>query len=125
SITGNEKYISRSVLYRIKDNKEALREIIYKGFTRSSEILIEEFKIGSIVLMIGRYVYNNNVEYVKKTNSHKDLNNQLDLIEKNFMNTVSQIKTDKSAVQESFSESTIQENSDEMVNSQNIDSNKE
>ncbi|CAG8832094.1 36753_t:CDS:2, partial [Gigaspora margarita] len=60
----SDKYISGSTLYRIKDNEESFREIIYKGFTRSSKTLIDNFKNNSIVLMIGRYVYDENAEYV-------------------------------------------------------------
>ncbi|CAG8538699.1 14550_t:CDS:2 [Cetraspora pellucida] len=65
TITGNDKYVSGSALYRIKDNEDAFREIIYKGFTGSSESLIEEFEKESIVLMIRRYVYDENIEYAK------------------------------------------------------------
>ncbi|CAG8792168.1 8996_t:CDS:2 [Gigaspora margarita] len=64
TITGSDKYVSGSALYRIKDNKESFREIIYKGFTGSSETLIDNFENNSIVLMIGRYVYDKNTKYV-------------------------------------------------------------
>ncbi|CAG8726451.1 4081_t:CDS:2, partial [Dentiscutata heterogama] len=42
----------------------AFREIIYKGFTESSETLIEEFESNFIVLIIGQYVYDENIEYI-------------------------------------------------------------
>ncbi|RIB24707.1 hypothetical protein C2G38_626811 [Gigaspora rosea] len=64
TVTGSDKYVSGSALYRIKDNEESFREIIYKGFTRSSETLIDDFENNSIVLIIGQYVYDENAEYI-------------------------------------------------------------
>ncbi|CAG8772360.1 26195_t:CDS:2, partial [Racocetra persica] len=96
----NEKYVSGSALYQIKDDEESFREIIYKGFTRSSETLIDDFEKNSIVLIIGQYVYNEDIEYnytnninesqtLSSSNKRKEktcdeLNNQLDLIEEKY-----------------------------------------
>ncbi|CAG8586172.1 7021_t:CDS:2 [Diversispora eburnea] len=64
TVTGNDKYVTGSALYRMKGDEDKFREIIYKGFTGTSETLIMDFEKDSIVLVIGRYVYEENVEYV-------------------------------------------------------------
>ncbi|RHZ48673.1 hypothetical protein Glove_543g104 [Diversispora epigaea] len=64
TITRNDKYVTGSALYRVKGDEDKFREIIYKGFTRISETLIIDFEKDSIVLVIERYVYEENVEYV-------------------------------------------------------------
>ncbi|RHZ80143.1 hypothetical protein Glove_139g15 [Diversispora epigaea] len=64
TVTGNDKYVTGSALYRVKGDEDKFREIIYKGFTGTSETLIMDFEKDSIVLVIGRYVYEENVEYV-------------------------------------------------------------
>src|SRR5436189_54877 len=64
TVTGNDKYTTGSALYRVKGDEDKFREIIFKGFIGTSETLIMDFEKDSIVLMIGRYVYEENVEYV-------------------------------------------------------------
>ncbi|CAG8590786.1 11362_t:CDS:2, partial [Dentiscutata heterogama] len=84
TIIGNNKFVSGSTLYRIKDTEKAFREIIYKGFTGSSETLIKEFKSNFIILMIGQYVYNKNVKYVNYTYSISYFLDDLTIKAENF-----------------------------------------
>ncbi|CAG8456848.1 10751_t:CDS:2 [Cetraspora pellucida] len=62
TVSGNDKFINGSALYCINDEDNEFREFIYKGFTGSNDSLIIDFEKNSIVLMIGRYVYHDNVE---------------------------------------------------------------
>ncbi|CAG8735051.1 21266_t:CDS:2, partial [Gigaspora margarita] len=59
-----DKYLSGTGLYRINKDVNAFREIIFKGFINNSESLILSLEKNSIVLMIGRYVYEENTEYI-------------------------------------------------------------
>ena len=62
SVSGSKKYITESAVYKANDNE--FQELIYKGFVRTEENLISAFQLGMIVLMIGRYVYEENKEYL-------------------------------------------------------------
>ncbi|RIB15020.1 hypothetical protein C2G38_2193396 [Gigaspora rosea] len=62
--SGNDKFTTGTALYRTTDEEDDFREFTYKGFTRSTDSLIIEFEKNSIVLMIGRYVYHNNAEFL-------------------------------------------------------------
>ncbi|KAF0562523.1 hypothetical protein F8M41_000030 [Gigaspora margarita] len=52
NVTGNDKYISGTTLYRINYNANKFRDITFKGFMANSESLIVPFEKNSIVLMI-------------------------------------------------------------------------
>ncbi|KAF0488009.1 hypothetical protein F8M41_022434 [Gigaspora margarita] len=64
TISRSDKYISETALYRIDNDVDAFREITFKGFTSSSESLVSSLEKNSIALMIGRYVYEENTEYI-------------------------------------------------------------
>ncbi|KAF0544530.1 hypothetical protein F8M41_002678 [Gigaspora margarita] len=64
TISRNNKFVTGTALYRINNEDDEFREIIYKGFTRTAETLISDFEKNSIVLIIRRYIYQNNIEYV-------------------------------------------------------------
>ncbi|CAG8719023.1 7189_t:CDS:2, partial [Dentiscutata erythropus] len=61
----NEKFLTGSALYRINDDSDEFREFTYKGFTGSSDSLIIKFEKNSIILLIGRYIYQENTEFVR------------------------------------------------------------
>ncbi|RIB07425.1 hypothetical protein C2G38_2214509 [Gigaspora rosea] len=63
TVSGNDKFLTGTAVYRVNNDDDEFRELKYKGFTGNSEHLIVEFEKNSIVLMIGRYVYHQNVEY--------------------------------------------------------------
>ncbi|KAF0524632.1 hypothetical protein F8M41_015086 [Gigaspora margarita] len=63
TISGNNKFVTGTALYRIDEDNE-FREITYKGFTGTAETLISDFEKNLIVLIIGRYIYQDNIEYV-------------------------------------------------------------
>ncbi|RIB25434.1 hypothetical protein C2G38_2031075 [Gigaspora rosea] len=63
NVTGSDKCISGTALYRINHNVNKFREIMFKGFTASSESLVVPFEKNSIILLIRRYAYEN-TEYV-------------------------------------------------------------
>ncbi|KAF0543518.1 hypothetical protein F8M41_003890 [Gigaspora margarita] len=64
TVSGNSKFLNGTAIYRVSDDEDEFRELNYKGFTRNSETLIVDFERNSIVLMIGRYVYHQNAEYL-------------------------------------------------------------
>ncbi|KAF0474823.1 hypothetical protein F8M41_024641 [Gigaspora margarita] len=64
TISGNDKFINGSALYHINDEEDEFRELIYKGFTANEDFLIISFEKDSIILIIGRYVYHDNVESI-------------------------------------------------------------
>ena len=63
TVSVNEKFLTGSALYRVSNEEDEFRQFNYKGFTATPETLIEDFEKNSIVLMIGRYVYED-AEYV-------------------------------------------------------------
>ena len=62
SVSGSERYITGSAVYRVNDNE--FQELIYKGFVGTDENLVSTFQLGMMVLMVGRYAYEDNKEYV-------------------------------------------------------------
>ncbi|CAG8848045.1 21952_t:CDS:1, partial [Gigaspora margarita] len=64
TISENDKFINRSALYRVNDKDDEFRKLIYKGFTANEDSLIISFEKDSIVLIIRRYVYHDNIESV-------------------------------------------------------------
>ncbi|CAG8567921.1 12804_t:CDS:2, partial [Dentiscutata heterogama] len=60
----NDSYITGTVIYRINDNIDKFREITFKSFPRNSDSLVTPFKKNSIVLMVGCYVCEDNIEYI-------------------------------------------------------------
>ncbi|RIB26425.1 hypothetical protein C2G38_2030215 [Gigaspora rosea] len=62
--SGNVKFTTGTALYHATDEEDDFREFTYKGFTGSTDSLIIEFEKNLIVLMIGRYVYHDNAEFV-------------------------------------------------------------
>ncbi|CAG8526147.1 6691_t:CDS:2 [Scutellospora calospora] len=64
NVTRNDNYITGTALYRINSNTNQFREITFKGFTRNPESLVTPFEKNSILLMVGYYVYEENIEYV-------------------------------------------------------------
>src|SRR6185437_5845756 len=64
NVTGNDSYITGTAIYRINDITDKFREITFKGFPRNSDSLVTPFEKNSIILMVGRYVCEDNVEYV-------------------------------------------------------------
>ncbi|CAG8662206.1 20010_t:CDS:2, partial [Dentiscutata erythropus] len=62
----NDKFITGTTLY-YTDEDDEFREFIYKGFMGNTDLLIIEFKKNSIVLMIGKYIYQKNAEYLSLT----------------------------------------------------------
>ncbi|RIB23873.1 hypothetical protein C2G38_2170036 [Gigaspora rosea] len=64
TVSGNSKFLNGTAVYCVSDNEDEFRELNYKGFTRNNETLIVNFERNSIVLMIGRYVYHQNAEYL-------------------------------------------------------------
>ena len=64
SVSGSERYLTGSALYKPNDTENEFNELIYKGYTGGQESLVSPFEKGSIVLMIGRYVYEKEIEYV-------------------------------------------------------------
>ncbi|RIB06118.1 hypothetical protein C2G38_2217911 [Gigaspora rosea] len=64
TISGNDKFTTGTALYRANDEDDEFREFTYKGFTGNTDLLIIEFENNSIVLMIGRYIYHENAEYM-------------------------------------------------------------
>jgi len=61
SVSSTEKTINGVASY--KAGKDDYRDVIFKGFISSSG-LISNFSKGSIVLFVGRFVYDENDEYV-------------------------------------------------------------
>ena len=61
SVSLTEKTINGVASY--KAGKDDYRDVIFKGFISSSG-LISNFSKGSIVLFVGRFVYDENDEYV-------------------------------------------------------------
>ncbi|KAF0399868.1 hypothetical protein F8M41_009649 [Gigaspora margarita] len=57
NVSENDKCISETALYRINYNIDKFKKITFKGFIASSEFLVMPFKKNSIILMIGRYAY--------------------------------------------------------------------
>ncbi|RIB06714.1 hypothetical protein C2G38_2216364 [Gigaspora rosea] len=64
TVSGNSKFLNGTAVYRVSNDEDEFRELNYKGFTRNSDTLIVDFERNSIVLMIGRYVYHQNAEYL-------------------------------------------------------------
>ncbi|RIB11477.1 hypothetical protein C2G38_2261577 [Gigaspora rosea] len=64
NVIGNDKCISGTALYRINHTVDKFREIMFKGFTASSESIVMPFEKNSIVMMIGCYTYED-AEYSK------------------------------------------------------------
>ncbi|CAG8495687.1 9882_t:CDS:2 [Dentiscutata heterogama] len=64
TVSGNDKFLTGTAVYRVTNDENEFRELTYKGFTGNSETLIIDFEKNSIVLMIGRYVYHQNSEYL-------------------------------------------------------------
>ena len=52
----------RSVIYRANGDK--FQELTYKGFIGTEKNLVSAFQLEMIVLMVGRYVYEENKKYV-------------------------------------------------------------
>ncbi|CAG8481242.1 6206_t:CDS:1, partial [Dentiscutata heterogama] len=61
-VSGNDKFVTKFTLYCITDDDEEFREIIYKGFAANAKSLISNFEKNSIVYIVGRYIYNKNIE---------------------------------------------------------------
>ncbi|CAG8850633.1 30886_t:CDS:2, partial [Gigaspora margarita] len=57
TVSASEKFLTGSALYRVSKEDDEFREFTFKGFTATPETLIADFEKNSIVLMIGRYVY--------------------------------------------------------------------
>ncbi|KAF0545614.1 hypothetical protein F8M41_002122 [Gigaspora margarita] len=64
TVSGGDKYVSGTGLYCIGNDVDAFREITFKGFTGNAESLVTPLEKNSIALVIGRYVYEENTEYV-------------------------------------------------------------
>ncbi|RIB19003.1 hypothetical protein C2G38_2084173 [Gigaspora rosea] len=64
TVTGNDNYITGTALYQINDNTDEFREITFKGFTKNPDSLVIPFEKNSIILIVGHYVYKENVEYI-------------------------------------------------------------
>ncbi|CAG8720065.1 10409_t:CDS:2, partial [Dentiscutata erythropus] len=64
TISGGDKYVSGTALYHINNDDNTFREITFKGFCGNSESLVALFDKNSIILMIGRYVYEGDTEYI-------------------------------------------------------------
>ncbi|RIB25961.1 hypothetical protein C2G38_2164603 [Gigaspora rosea] len=64
TVSRNSKFLNRTAVYCVSADENEFRELNYKGFTRNSETLIVDFKRNSIMLMIERYVYHQNAEYL-------------------------------------------------------------
>ncbi|CAG8681759.1 15894_t:CDS:2 [Dentiscutata heterogama] len=65
NVTGNDNYITGTAIYRINDNTDKFREITFKGFPRNSDSLVTPFEKNSIILMVGHYVYEDNVTIIQ------------------------------------------------------------
>ncbi|CAG8849019.1 33970_t:CDS:2, partial [Gigaspora margarita] len=52
TISGNNKFVTRTALYRINDEDVEFSEITYKGFTRTAETLISDFEKNLIVCLV-------------------------------------------------------------------------
>ncbi|KAF0421479.1 hypothetical protein F8M41_006771 [Gigaspora margarita] len=61
--SGNNKFTTRTTLYRANVEDDEFREFTYKGFTGNTDSLIIEFEKDLIVLMIRKYIYHENTEY--------------------------------------------------------------
>ncbi|CAG8852677.1 32823_t:CDS:2, partial [Gigaspora margarita] len=57
TISASEKFLTGSALYHVNNEDDKFREFTFKGFTATPETLIVNFEKNSIVLMIGRYLY--------------------------------------------------------------------
>ncbi|CAG8525965.1 5489_t:CDS:2, partial [Cetraspora pellucida] len=64
SVTGNDNYLTGNALYRVNNMVDKFRQITYKGYTKSPDSLITDFEKNLIVLMVGRYAYENDIEYL-------------------------------------------------------------
>ncbi|RIB24187.1 hypothetical protein C2G38_2169284 [Gigaspora rosea] len=64
TVSRNSKFLNGTAVYCVSNDEDEFRKLNYKGFTGNSEILIVDFERNSIVLMIGRYVYHQNAEYL-------------------------------------------------------------
>ncbi|CAG8525448.1 17653_t:CDS:2, partial [Racocetra persica] len=64
TISSNNKFLSGTALYHASDNEDIFREFTFKNFTGNAETLIIDFEKNSIILMIGRYVYHESIEYL-------------------------------------------------------------
>ena len=62
SILESERYIMGSAVYKVNDDE--FQELTYKSFIGTEKNLISAFQLGIIVLMVRRYVYEENKEYV-------------------------------------------------------------
>lgn len=56
SVSGSEKYLTGSALYRPNDTDNEFNELIYKGYMEAQGSLVLPFEKGSIVLMVGRSI---------------------------------------------------------------------
>ncbi|CAG8679835.1 23412_t:CDS:2 [Dentiscutata erythropus] len=63
NVTGSDKYISGTAVYRATHNIDEFHEITFKGFTGNLDSLIVLFEENCILLFTGRYVYEDS-EYV-------------------------------------------------------------
>ncbi|CAG8633219.1 4901_t:CDS:2, partial [Racocetra persica] len=58
-------YITRTALYQINVDTDKFREITFKGFIKNSNSLITPFEKHAIVLIVGRYVYEEDVTVIQ------------------------------------------------------------
>ncbi|CAG8719850.1 16541_t:CDS:2, partial [Racocetra persica] len=49
---GNDKFLSRTILYRANDDEDVFRELTYKDFTGNTKTLVIDFKKNSILCLI-------------------------------------------------------------------------
>ncbi|KAF0504550.1 hypothetical protein F8M41_019496 [Gigaspora margarita] len=56
TVTGNNKFITGTALYRISSFANDFREFTYKGFACNSKTLVFPFEKNFIVFMVGRYI---------------------------------------------------------------------
>lgn len=54
---GTDNFINGTALYRVAINNDQLSELTFKGYTGNPDSLVIPFEKNAIVLMVGRYVY--------------------------------------------------------------------
>ncbi|KAF0457492.1 hypothetical protein F8M41_001169 [Gigaspora margarita] len=64
TISRGDKYLSGTALYCTNNDDNIFREVMFREFLGTPDCLISSFEKNSIILLIGRYVYEGDAEYV-------------------------------------------------------------
>ncbi|CAG8535879.1 445_t:CDS:2 [Gigaspora margarita] len=57
TVSGTDNFINKTALFRVAINNDQLSELTFKGYTGNPDSLVIPFEKNTIILMVGRYMY--------------------------------------------------------------------